>query len=271
MTGFLNGVSMNTVASNLEKEYDRRFLSTCHAMYSVGGAVGAAFAALLFALNIESRYQVVIMLFMIIISILSLRTYYRKHDYIIHSGGGFSLPSKSILGLAFICMALFMAEGSVVDWSSIYLQRDIMSPVYLISIGYGGFSVAMTLGRLNGDIIIPKFGRKKIVVVGSLLAALGLLIVSVSHHPYMAIVGFIITGIGCCCIVPVLFGAAANIPDISAVQGFGMITSGGLIGFLAGPSIIGFISEQWNLSIGFLFVVAILLGSGFVGWRNRFL
>ncbi len=108
-------------------------------------------------------------------------------------------------------------------------------------------------------------------MAGTLAAGLGFLLVSLSPFPWLAIAGFILVGAGCCWIVPVLFGAAARIPHVSTVQGFGMITSGGLIGFVAGPSVIGFISEQWNLSIGFLFVVMMLLLASFTGWRNRFL
>ncbi len=271
MIGFLNGVAINTVASNLEKQYNKRFLSTCHGMYSIGGAVGAAFAALLFGFKLHSGYQVIAMLVIVTSVILSLKKIYNKHDYLIHSGGGFKFPSKSILGLSFICLVLFMTEGSIVDWSSIYLQRNIAAPLYLISIGYGGFSVAMTLGRINGDLIIPRIGERKIIIYGTLIAAIGILIVSLSSIASLAIFGFILTGIGCCCIVPVLFSAAANIPHISAVQGFGMITTGGLIGFLLGPSIIGFISEKWNLSLGFFFSFIMILLACFAGYRNKYL
>ncbi len=269
--GFLNGVAVNTVIPRLEKEYNRRFLSTCHGIYSVGGAIGAAFAALFFSLKINNTTQVVLMSGLLTVMVLSQRKEHLKHDYFIHSGSGYKLPNKSILGLSFICLVMFMAEGSVVDWSSIYLQRDLMAPLSLISIGYGGFSVAMTLGRLNGDTYIPRFGDKRIIIGGTLTAALGFLLVGLSPFTWLAITGFILVGIGCCWIVPVLFGAAGRIPDVSAVQGFSMITSGGLIGFVAGPSVIGFISEQWNLSVGFLFVVIMLLLASFAGWRNRFL
>jgi MFS family permease len=271
MLGFLNGVASNTVAARFEKEYNRRFLSTFHAIYSVGGAIGAGIAAFMFAVHFNSRLQIVIMAVLIIIGIALLRNKYALHDYFIHSGSGFRLPNKSIVGLSFICLVVFMTEGSVVDWSSIYLKRDLLAPLSLISIGYGGFSVAMTLGRLNGDSIIPKLGEKKIIIAGTLIAALGFIIVSQSTNPTLVILGFVLSGVGCCWIVPVLFSAGANIPDVSAVQGFGMITSGGLIGFVAGPSIIGFISEQWNLSVGFLFCVGMLLLASVVGWRNRFL
>jgi predicted MFS family arabinose efflux permease len=45
---FLNGVSSNATVNLLEKKYNRLLMSTCHGMYSLGGAVSAAFAVLLY-------------------------------------------------------------------------------------------------------------------------------------------------------------------------------------------------------------------------------
>ncbi len=70
------------------------------------------------------------------------------------------MPSLSILGISFICMVSFMAEGCVADWSAIYFKEILFAPKALISLGYAGFSVAMTLGRLNGDLLITKLGSK---------------------------------------------------------------------------------------------------------------
>ena len=78
-------------------------------------------------------------------------------------------------------------------------------------------------------------------------------------------------GFGCCCIVPVLFSAATTIPNVSAVEGFAMVTTGGLIGFLTGPSLIGFISQQINLSLALSLLIFLMLTAAIVAWRNRFL
>jgi hypothetical protein len=53
-------------------------------------------------------------------------------------------------------MVIFMAEGCVADWSAIYLHDMLNGPSKLISLGYAGFAIAMTIGRLNGDGLITK-------------------------------------------------------------------------------------------------------------------
>jgi predicted MFS family arabinose efflux permease len=99
------------------------------------------------------------------------------------------LPSPAILGISFICMVTFMAEGCVADWSAIYLKETLRSPKEFISLGYAGFSIAMTIGRFNGDSLISKLGSKKVVIGGSLLAAAGFLIVVLAPSVLIAILG----------------------------------------------------------------------------------
>jgi hypothetical protein len=48
MNGFLNGVSVNTTVGFLEKQFNRRMMSTCHGMYSLGGGVSAGLATIFF-------------------------------------------------------------------------------------------------------------------------------------------------------------------------------------------------------------------------------
>jgi MFS family permease len=268
---FLNGVSANATVNLMEKKYNRLFMSTCHGMYSLGGAVSAGIAALLFLVNIPSRWQIVIVSAFLVTVILSNKKHLLSNTDIIHSRSAFKLPSFSILGISFICMVSFMAEGCVADWSAIYFKEILLAPKALISLGYAGFSVAMTLGRLNGDSLIKKLGSKNVVVSGALLAAAGFLVVVTSPAVIVAIVGYIMIGLGCCCIVPVLFRASANIPGVSTVEGYAMVTTGGLIGFLAGPSLIGFISEKASLSKGLSLLIIMMLLSAYTAWRSPFI
>jgi MFS family permease len=255
----------------MEKKYNRLMMSTCHGMYSLGGAVSAGLAVLLFSIHVPSGWQIVIVAAVIITIIISNKKHLLGNSEIIHSRSGIKLPSLTILGISFICMVSFMAEGCVADWSAIYFKEVLHSPKALISLGYAGFSVAMTVGRLNGDPLITKFGSKRIVIAGSLLSATGFLIVVLAPVVVVAITGYILVGFGCCCIVPVLFRASANIPGVSTVEGFAMVTTGGLIGFLTGPSVIGFISEKAGLSKALSLLILMALLAAVAAWKNKFI
>jgi len=271
VTGFLNGVSANSTVNILEKKYNRRMMSTCHGMYSMGGGISTGLTALFFSMSLSSGWQIVIIAVFVITVIFLNHKHLLAHTTILHTSSGLKLPSLTILGISFICMVIFMAEGSIADWSAIYLKESLHSAEKLRGLGYTGFAVAMTIGRLNGDSIISKYGSKNVVITGALLAAAGFLVVVFATSVLPAIAGYVLVGFGCCCIVPVLFSAATNIPGVSTVEGFAMVTTGGLIGFLTGPSVIGFISEKINLTTGFALLILMMLAAAVVAWRNKFL
>jgi hypothetical protein len=271
LVSFLNGLSANATVNIMEKKYDRLLMSSCHALYSLGGFVSAGFAALMFIISVPSGWQIIIIAVIIIIVNISNRHHLLANKDIIHSGSGLKFPSLSILSISFICMVLFMAEGCVADWSALDFKEIMHAPKAIISLGYAGFSIAMTIGRLNGDKIVSNIGNKKMVIIGSITAAAGFALVVSSPFVWLAITGYIIIGFGCSGIVPILFRASGNIPGVSKVEGFAMVTTGGLVGFLAGPSVIGFISEKTNLSKALSLLIVMLLLAAVVGWRNKFL
>ncbi len=268
---FLNGVSVNTTINRLEKEYNRKLMSTSHALYSIGGGVSAGLAIAFFGMGIPSGWQIVIVAIVICCILLLSRHHLLAHKEIIHTSSGLRLPSLSILSISFICMVIFMAEGCVADWSGIYLKETMHAPPELVSLGYAGFAIAMTIGRLNGDNLITKAGSKKVVIAGSFLAAAGFSLVVFAPVVIVAIAGYILIGFGCSCIVPVLFSASGNIPGVSPVEGYAMVTTGGLIGFLTGPSLIGFISEKASLATGLSLLILLAVAAAAIGWKNKFL
>ena len=271
LIGFFNGVSINAVIDMIEKKYQKRIMSSCHGMYSLGGGVSAGLAAIFYALHIIAGWQIVIVAAAIIIVLIGIRQHLLTHKVYIHSGSSLAAPPLSVIGLAFICFVSFMGEGSIADWSAIYLKESLHSTVSLASLGYGGFSVMMAIGRFNGDALIPKTGPKRIVIAGTLIAAAGFLLAIAFHNKATAIAGFSLVGIGYACVVPILFSAAANVKGISPAVGISSIASGGLIGFLFGPSVIGMVAEKFNLAAGLSFVLVLNLVASFVATRNKFL
>lgn len=271
LVSFLNGVSTNASINLMEKKYNRLLMSSCHALYSLGGAASAGIAAALFYVNVIPGWQIVLLVGLIVVVLLAIRPLLIANKEIIHSGSGIKLPSISVLGISFICMVLFMAEGCVADWSGIYFKEVLHAPDIFTSLGYGAFAVAMTIGRLNGDYLVSQTGNKKAVVAGCTLAALGFAMVVLTPFIWLSVMGYVIIGFGCSCIVPVLFRASANIPGLSTVEGFAMVTTGGLIGFLAGPSLIGFISEKSGLSLALSLLILMTLLAALVAWRSPFL
>lgn len=168
--------AMNIQAILVEKASTVPLMSGFHGLYSVGSIAGAGLMTLLLALGINVTVSIdVIILCVVVLAVLSypgLLTYANPKD-----GPAFAVPHGIILLLGIICFSVFLTEGTVLDWSAVYLTQVRAMPETLGGLGYTCFAVAMTLARLTGDKVVRYFGRLKVVVAGSVIAALGLAMV----------------------------------------------------------------------------------------------
>ena len=117
----------------------------------------------------------------------------------------------------------------------------------------------MTVGRLTGDRIVARFGREKVVILGALTAAVGLALPVIVPSWHVALVGYMLIGIGCANIVPVMFtaiGRQKSMPQAAAVPA---VTTLGYIGVLAGPATIGFVAHLSSLPVAFIMVTVLML------------
>jgi MFS family permease len=132
-----------------------------------------------------------------------------------------------------------------------------MVPAYA-GLGYAAFSVAMTVGRLTGDAVVRRVGRRQVVVAGGLCAAAGLALMVFVPTWQAGILGYLLLGAGSSNIVPVLFNAVgrqSTMPEHAAMPAVAML---GYLGILAGPAAIGFIAHASSLSASLLIVAALL-------------
>jgi MFS family permease len=124
---------------------------------------------------------------------------------------------------------------------------------------FASFSMAMTLGRLVGDRVVAKIGRRPVVAVGGLLAAGGIALATLVSNRAVALLGYAFVGVGCSNIVPVLFTAVGRQKTMPQAVAVPAITTLGYAGILTGPAGIGFIAQHSNLSIAFLVVAALMV------------
>src|SRR5664279_1159823 len=68
---FLKGLSAKATVNLMEKKYNKLLMSTCHGMYSLGGALSGGIAALLFVLRVPSGWQIAAVASVLIIVIFS--------------------------------------------------------------------------------------------------------------------------------------------------------------------------------------------------------
>src|SRR6185437_1654235 len=102
---------------------------------------------------------------------------------------------------------------------------------------------------------------------GALLAAFGLTWALLVHSPYWALPGFALVGAGFSSIIPLVFAGGGQIPSVGEGPGVAAVSGLGYLGFLVGPTAIGFLSEASSLRIGlFLIVLLSLVAAMLVTW-----
>jgi predicted MFS family arabinose efflux permease len=171
----------------------------------------------------------------------------------------FRMPHGAVLLLGLLCFVSFMAEGSMLDWSAVFLRDFRGFAPSAAGIGYACFSVAMALGRLTGDRLIQRIGPVWAVRVGAGLAATGFALAASVPWPGAALAGFVLVGLGASNIVPVMFSAAGRLPGSSPAIAIAAVTMLGYAGLLSGPALIGFISRLASLPLALAVVAGLLL------------
>jgi predicted MFS family arabinose efflux permease len=176
-----------------------------------------------------------------------------------HSDPLFVWPRGKVLFIGILCFIVFLSEGSMLDWSAVFLtSRRGMDPAQA-GIGYAAFAVAMTAGRLSGDRVVQALGGGKIILWGGLCAAAGFLLAVLTPGVPGTLAGFTLVGLGASNIVPVLFTAAGAQKAMPVGLAVSAITTIGYAGILAGPAFIGFIARMSSLELSFALIAALLL------------
>ncbi|WP_420154827.1 MFS transporter [Siphonobacter sp.] len=254
-------VAMNVQALSVEKQLQKPIMSSFHGLYSLGGILGPLVMAGLLKVPLSPllaaslvSLSLVILLFTQYKALLPAMEEVRNE-----SSAGLSWPSGPVLFLGLMCFIAFLAEGSILDWSGVFL-RDVhhVDPA-LLGLGYAAFSVAMTILRLVGDGLTQKLKAQTLVKGGALLASAGFGLVILSPWYELSLVGFTLVGLGAANIVPIFFSASGQLPNTSAAQALPIVTTIGYAGQLAGPALIGLVAELTSLPIAFAGIAALLL------------
>ncbi|CAI1520141.1 MFS transporter [Serratia fonticola] len=252
-------VAMNIQAVVVERASNRAMMSGFHGFFSIGGIAGAGGVSALLWLGLGPLQATLIA----VVAILALLLIASK-NLLRESGGDkegpmFVLPRGWVMFIGLLCFIMFLAEGSMLDWSALYLTTMRGMDHNQAGLGYALFSIAMTIGRLNGDRVVNAMGRYQVLLLGSLCAAIGLALAITIDSAIASLIGFMLVGVGASNVVPILFSAAGNQRVMPANLAIASVTTVGYAGILAGPAVIGLIAQVSSLTFALACVAALLL------------
>ena len=253
-------VVMNIQSVVVEKAVKHQIMSGMHAMYSVGGFLGAGLFGIWVGILKLSPFQSTIISVLIILLILLK---YSKH-LIVESGGEKSnkliaIPKGILIFVGLIAFISYLVEGAIMDWSGVFLTITKGFDISVAGVGFAMFSAAMLLIRFVGDSLVEKFGAKFIILFGCVIAFAGFLFLILGNSQKILFAGFFLIGIGCANIVPIFFSMIGKQKIMPVNMAIPAVSTLGYLGILMGPAIIGFIAKITSLYFSFGFLASLIV------------
>jgi MFS family permease len=280
-------VAANVQAMAIEKLTKARYMSSFHALWSVGAftvtLLGGAIARLITPqTHLKSLALISALLYIFTISGL-LNSELDGHKGEVHESTEAKIPlfSKEVLtlwALGIGLLASFVPEGGIYDWSGILLKDHMNVGKGVTAIAATCYSLGMIVSRFLGDSWFEKWGHQKTVKYGGYIGGISLgfgLIVgiplsSVNQFLGVAILSASLAIVGLCMgpFFPAFNLAAMSVPGIAPSVGMARVALISLAGNFFGPAIIGGISEATTLPISFALITCLLL---LVGRQSRYI
>jgi len=259
--GSANGaldLTMNVEGAAVERRYGRPIMASLHAAFSFGALAGASGGALVASLDVApERHMAAVALLALVVAVGV--TGALLQDRPDRGTPMFARPTRRLAALGALAFCVLLAEGTVADWSAVYLRDSVDTSAGLAAAGLAAFSLTMGFGRLIGDRLTAALGPVRLACGGSLLAAAGLGSGLLIATPAATIAGFAAMGAGLATTFPLVVSAAANRPEAAAGAALAAVTTTGYSGFMIGPPLVGFLAEALSLRAALLFPVALCL------------
>lgn len=260
-------VVSNINAALVEQYTKLNVMSGLHGLYSVGGFLGSLSVTFLLSANFpfifSGIYAAVILLVCLFLgarhlfNTVHLPTVEEIKEEISSNEpkqeskwSYYTNPTVLLIGL--MCFIMFMTEGSMLDWSGVFLRNEHGISLEHAGYGYAAFAITMTIFRLTGDKIVSTFGRGKVIVIGTLFIVSGFVIAVVIPHYLAAFAGFALIGVGASNVVPQLVSITARIKEVPTHISVTVVNTIGFTGILVGPAFIGFLAQAITLPYTYL-------------------
>ncbi|WP_313165933.1 MFS transporter [Massilia oculi] len=261
-------VAMNSAAARREKQSGKSEMSRLHGLCCAGGLAGATLGSLMASMKIAPATHF-LMLAGPLAVVLWLAVNLLEADEVGEKveKKKFALPRGPLVLLGLLGFFGSMAEGSIADWSGVFLKEHFGASDGLAPLALSAFSMMMLMSRMVGDKMKERHGAKRLVTLGALVAASGLFFAVLAPNAYVALGGFAIAGIGLALVFPFVFSAAGAQGPAALAAVASMAYSGSLMG----PPAIGAVAHFIGMQAAIAYVGGLSLVIAMVACRTRLL
>ncbi|MHB1989488.1 MFS transporter [Actinotignum timonense] len=182
------------------------------------------------------------------------------------TSGPLTLRTVAMLGaLVLIATMGGLIEDAGSSWATLYVGQ-LGAVGGLAAAGYVGLVGSQFVGRLLGDGLVDRFGRRTVAQGGAALITAGMGLALLFPSVLGTIAGFAVAGFGSATLVPAAIQQADELPGLKPGTGLTAISWLMRIGFLVSPPIVGMVADTFGLRTGLCVVpfagITVLLLSG---------
>ena len=250
-------VAMNGNSIIVENAYRRPIISMFHALYYVGVCFGALLSVVFLTnhISVQAHYLLVTCVSIPLFTII--RKWYLKETITVQkvaSKKKILFPQGALLMLAFVALCSRVVEGSVNNWSTVYMKEVVRFADNLAPLGLTMYAAFMSIGRFFCDIIRSKYKETSILLSCCLLASVGVFIIILKDRILFAFLGLMLAGLGISCLVPIIYSLAGRQKEVTPAMGIAMVNTISGTGFLFGPFLIGLIADCFSMWASFAYI-----------------
>jgi predicted MFS family arabinose efflux permease len=260
VVGAANGsldIAMNAQGVAVERASGKRMFNSLHAAFSFGALAGAGIAAIAAGAGVAPLPHLAVAAG-VGAAAAAVLVRWLLPDEGHPEARRLARPSRRLAALGVVAFAALLAEGSVFDWSGVYMARIADATAGLAPLGLAAFSLFMGFGRLSADGIAARVGSAATARGGALLAAAGMGLALARPTAAVAVAGFALMGAGLSAVFPLALRAAGLDEDVPG-PALAAVSTVGYAGFLTGPPLIGALAEAGSLRSALLLVPALCL------------
>lgn len=255
-------VAMSTQAVLIEKALRRPCMSSLHAMFSLGGLLGAVGGSVFSGCGVNPLLHFCLTAAFTLLILPFAAAHLLRDTPEPRSGKAsdpFRLPGPGIFVYGLLALCAYASEGSVGDWGALLLHQVKGASEQMAALAYAAFSVTMVVARLGGDRVRAAFGDARLMLYLALLATGGMLTSQFSPWPLLCLLGYAGMGMGLSVIVPIIFSAVGKRKDVSVSTGATIVSSLAYGGQLLVPPLIGILGHSVGLHKAMFVVVFLCL------------
>ncbi|MFE6826332.1 MFS transporter [Streptomyces sp. NPDC057690] len=280
----ITDVAQNAHGLRVQRRYGRSIINSLHAIWSVGAVTGGAMAAGAMALGLSRGQHLAISAAVFAAAaFLALPHCLPGPDAEPEADG--DRPREAcrtgtlhrttyvLVALVLIATAGTLVEDAGNSWAALYLSDSLHASAALAATGYIALVGAQFVGRIIGDRLVDRFGRRAVARAGGLIAAAGMgLALAVPTLPG-TVLGFAAAGFGVATLVPAAMHEADALPGLKPGSGLTIVSWLMRLGFLLSPPVVGLVADGAGLRVGLLVVplagVLVVLLAGVLQPRRR--